>query len=397
MIQTLATDFDVKPGSGADTHVTAAVRLILIVDDDDRLGQALIAGLEAAGYRALFSNNVDAALASARTELPDLVLCDINMPGKSGLRLLEELRGDPELANCPFVFMTGNPRYAEPRASMDLGADDFLLKPFSMDALVACVSARLRRSAISGHDEMVLVKDLRAGLRRALPHEFFTPLTGIIGFAEMLQQEGDLMKPEECRDALQNILHGGRRLQRTLRNYIYAVDRFSPDSASPFPVLGAESVAQFIRQGAMAAAERHNRVADLQLDITGGALAASAREISLLVEELTDNAFSFSRPKSAVQVHARCGETELEITVSDRGRGMTRQQLKALGLFRQFERSKYEQQGLGVGLFIVQQAVRRLGGRLRFESTKECGTTCQAFVPVARDGPPPQHGTPVVF
>jgi signal transduction histidine kinase len=397
MSHTLTTDFGTRSGFESGTHVNAAVRLIQIVDDDAKLGRALAAGLESAGFRTLTSTSVDAALADARREFPDLVLCDINMPGKSGLQLLEEVRHDPELANCPFVFMTGNPRYAEPRASMDLGADDFLLKPFTMEALVACVSARLRRSDISGHDEIALVKDLRAGLRRALPHEFFTPLTGIIGFAEMLQQEGDVMKPDECREALRSILHGGRRLHRTLRNYIYAVDRFSPDSAAPFPVLGAASVVLLIKQGALAAAERHERTGDLRLDLTGAELSGSAREISLLVEELTDNAFSFSRPGTPVEVQTRRAGAEMVITVADHGRGMTRQQLKALRLFRQFERSKYEQQGLGVGLFIVQQAVRRLGGRLQFESTKESGTTCQAFLPVAREGPPPEHGQPAVF
>ena len=369
----------------ASTHVGGEIRLIHIIDDDEKIGAALSAGLEAHGFRTTFSQTAAAGLAAAHQQYPDLILCDINMPGKNGHEMLEDLRRDEALANCPFVFMTGNPLFSQPRTGMDLGADDFLLKPFSLDTLVACINARLKRSDISGQGEAALVKSLRDGLRRGLPHEFFTPLTGIIGFAEMLEQEGDLMKPEECREALRNILLSGRRLQRTLRNYIYAVDRLAPDSVSPFPVLSALSVTQLFQQGARAAAERHQRAVDLALEINATPIAGSAHELSLMVEELVDNAFSFSRPRTIVRVQATRVEDELHVTVTDSGRGMTRQQLKSLGLFRQFERQKYEQQGLGVGLFIAHQAVRRTGGLMRFESVKDVGTTCHVILPVAQE------------
>jgi two-component system, sensor histidine kinase and response regulator len=378
-------------GRGTDTasnHVGGEIRLIHIIDDDAEIGAALSAGLESHGFRTTFSQTAAAGLAAAHQQYPDLILCDINMPGKNGHQMLEELRRDETLANCPFVFMTGNPLFSHPRLGMDLGADDFLLKPFSLGTLVACVTARLKRGEISGQGEAALVKSLRDGLRRGLPHEFFTPLTGIIGFAEMLEQEGDLMKPEECREALRNILLSSRRLQRTLRNYIYAVDRLAPDSVAPFPVLAAKSVTQLFSQGARAAAERHQRAADLTLEIKGAPIAGSAHELSLMVEELADNAFSFSRPRTIVRVQAAQVENELHVTVTDSGRGMTRQQLKSLGLFRQFDRKIYEQQGLGVGLFIAQQAVRRTGGLMRFESVKDVGTTCHVILPVAREESP---------
>ncbi|MEJ1971994.1 MAG: hybrid sensor histidine kinase/response regulator [Lacunisphaera sp.] len=369
----------------SSTHVDGSIPLIHLIDDDAEIGAALSAGLEAHGFRTTFSQSAAAGLAAARRQYPDLILCDINMPGKNGREMLEELRRDEDLANCPFVFMTGNPLFAQPRKGMDLGADDFLLKPFSLETLVACVNARLKRSGISGQGEAALVKSLRDGLRRGLPHEFFTPLTGIIGFAEMLEQEGDLMKPEECREALRNILLSGRRLQRTLRNYIYAIDRLAPDSASPFPVLSASSVAQLFQQAARAAAERHQRGADLALEVAGAPILGSAHELTLMIEELADNAFSFSRPRSIVRIRAARVENELHVSVTDSGRGMSRQQLKNLGLFRQFERQKYEQQGLGVGLFIAQQAVRRTGGLLRFESVKDVGTTCHIILPIASE------------
>lgn len=369
------------------THVDDAVRVVHIIDDDAALGAALSAGLAAHGFRTTFSSSADSGWTAAHRQYPDLILCDINMPGKNGHRLLDEIRRDDDLGSCPFVFMTGNPVYAQPRAAMDLGADDFLLKPFTLETLVSCVTARLRRSEICGHSEALLVKKLKESLRLGLPHEFFTPLTGIMGFAEMLVEDGDVMKPEETKEALNNILLSGRRLQRTLRNYLYALDRLAPDSETPFPVLSAISVTELLKRGAQAAAERHSRRDDLVLDIVGEPIAGGAHELTLLVEELTDNAFSFSRPRSIVRVRAGRVGQEYHLMVSDGGRGMTRLQIKNLGLFRQFERGKYEQQGLGVGLFIVQQVLRRFGGKLHFESIKDIGTTCHVILPIAAEPP----------
>lgn len=364
------------------THVDAAQRWVHIIDDDAALAQALAAGLEAHGYRATVSCSVDTAWTAAREHLPDLILCDINMPGKNGYRFLDEVRQDPELANCPFVFMTGNPSFAQPRVAMNRGADDFLLKPFTLEALLSCVAARLQRSSISGQQESSLVIELRNSLHRGLSHEFFTPLTGIIGFAEMLEQEGHTMKPEEVRQGLHNILQSGRRLHRTLRNYLYSLDRLRPDSLTPFPVLSAPSVVQLVQQGALLSAERHERRKDLVMELTGATLQISAQELPLLAEELVENALVYSKPGSAVKVGAQRVGSEWQLTVQDAGRGMTRQQVKNLGFFRQFERTKYQQPGLGVGLFIVQQILRRNGGRMQVTSTPGVGTTCQVLLPI---------------
>jgi two-component system sensor histidine kinase/response regulator len=372
------------------TQVGAAARWVHIIDDDPALGNALAAGLKAHGYRTTFSASADTAWTAVHEKLPDLILCDINMPGKNGYRFLEEVRGDTELSNCPFVFMTGNPMFAQPRAAMDRGADDFLLKPFTLDALVACVSARLRRSEIAGQNEAALIRELRNSLHRGLSHEFFTPLAGIIGYAEMLEQDGDSLGDAEVRGGLRNIMLSSRRLHRTLRNYLYALDRLGPDSFAPFPVLAPATLVQLVQQGAFLAAERHARKSDLMLDVSGATIQAGAQEIPILVEELVENALAFSRPGSSVKVKSQRIGAEWRLTVEDSGRGMTRQQLKNLGLFRQFERDKFQQPGLGVGLFIVRQILRRNQGRLQIESTPGAGTTCEVTMAVAgpvRPGP----------
>jgi signal transduction histidine kinase len=369
----------------------AAMHSIHIIDDDAPLGAALTAGLEAFGYRTVFSTSATTGWTMAHNQPPDLILCDINMPGKNGHRFLGEIRADPALANCQFVFMTGNSVYAHPRAGMDLGADDFLLKPFTLEALVSCVAARLKRHEISRQRDATIISELRASLHKWMPHEFFTPLTGIIGFAEMLDQDHASMPPQEAREAVQCILQSAQRLHRTLRNYLFTLDRLNPDSDAPFPVLSTETVHRLLARGIEETAARHaDRRADLHLDIAATPLSAGSQELPLLVEELVDNAFNFSARGTPIKVTVRRKGAFLELTVKDAGRGMTPQQLKALGVFQQFERPTFEQQGLGLGLFIVRQIIRRLGGQLHINSLPGKGTTCIAALPVfAEPGPKP--------
>lgn len=355
---------------------------IQIIDDDAPLGAALSAGLESRGFQTTFSTNATEAWTTAHSLHPDLILCDINMPGKNGHRLLKEIRGDPALSNCQFVFMTGNPLFAHPRKGMDLGADDFLLKPFTLEALVTCITARFHRREISQQGEASLINQLRTNLKRSLPHEFFTPLNGIMGYTELLEQDINLMKPDEIADALGNVMLSGRRLHRTLRNYLFTLDRLDTDSDTPFPVISGDSVLQLLEQGIMAAAKRHRRKVDLRLALTGAPLCASPRELSILIEELVDNAFSFSAAGTPVRIESQRQGADLEVIVTDQGRGLSAAQLKALGAFRQFERDKFEQQGLGLGLFMIRQILRRMEGSLEIESTVGRGTVCRVRLPV---------------
>lgn len=393
--QTSSARLGQNPGNAADQADMAGAKYsIHIIDDDALLGATLAAGLEAGGYQTVISTNAAVGWIAAHSQQPDLILCDIHMPEKNGHRFLQEIRADPTLANCQIVLMTGNSAFAHPRTGMDLGADDFLLKPFTLDTLLSCVAARLRRKEIiQQQQEAAVISELRASLHKWMPHEFFTPLNGILGFAEILDQEFDFMDPVKVRDALHDILNSGQRLHRTLRNYLFTLDRLNPDSATPFPILSTVSVGQLIEGGARAALARHKlREKDFTLELAATPLLARAQELALMVEELTENAFSFSKPGTPVRVTAQRVGADLQLMVSDAGRGLTPQQLKFFSAFRQFERTKFEQQGLGLGLFIVRQIIRRLDGQLHIHSLHGRGTTCTVTLPVCAEPGSPDTG-----
>jgi DNA-binding NarL/FixJ family response regulator len=121
------------------------VEKILVIDDDPRMRKQVIALLADEGYAAIEARNGREGVASAGREMPDLIVCDITMPEMNGHRVLQTLREDHGTAHIPFVFLTGWSEKEDLRTGMNLGADDYLIKPVEPAELLAAVRARLRR------------------------------------------------------------------------------------------------------------------------------------------------------------------------------------------------------------------------------------------------------------
>ena len=115
------------------------MKTILLIDDDQQLRAMFGLALRKNGYHVIEADSGVAGLAMARQHLPDLILSDIHMPGGDGSTLLRDIRHDPELRSRQVVLMTGRPDLVTPRKGMEEGADDFLVKPVSLDALRSCV------------------------------------------------------------------------------------------------------------------------------------------------------------------------------------------------------------------------------------------------------------------
>jgi DNA-binding response OmpR family regulator len=115
---------------------------ILIVDDDALLRRSLAFNLENAGYQVSAASSAEDALAMLRAHTPDLILLDIGLPGMDGL---EALRAFQAVAHTPIIFLTARRRELDQIFGLELGADDYVTKPFDLDVLLARVKAVLRR------------------------------------------------------------------------------------------------------------------------------------------------------------------------------------------------------------------------------------------------------------
>lgn len=118
---------------------------ILVVDDDALMRRSVTASLEQAGFVAQSAPNAEDALLLLQTKRPNLVLLDIGLPGMDGLDALRQIR--TQSPTTPVIFVTARRRELDEVVGLELGADDYITKPFDMDVLLAHIRAVLRRAA----------------------------------------------------------------------------------------------------------------------------------------------------------------------------------------------------------------------------------------------------------
>ena len=122
------------------------VQRILVVDDDRGIVRLVRAYLEQNGYEVLVAYDGETALHILRRERPDLVLLDLMLPGRDGLDVTRVVRGDSGLAAMPIIMLTARVEDHDKIVGLELGADDYVTKPFNPSEVVARVRAVLRRT-----------------------------------------------------------------------------------------------------------------------------------------------------------------------------------------------------------------------------------------------------------
>ncbi len=120
---------------------------ILVIEDDSVTRNLYLKGLEAKGFDMIGAQNGRVGIQQAQKDVPDLVICDITMPDMDGYSVLTTLRQDPLTAIIPFIFLTGSSTRADIRKAMELGADDYLTKPSTLDELLRAIATRLEKQA----------------------------------------------------------------------------------------------------------------------------------------------------------------------------------------------------------------------------------------------------------
>ena len=357
------------------------MKTILLIDDEEEVRTTFGMALRRNGYHVIEADTGPAGLAMARQHLPDLILSDIHMPGGDGSSLLRDIRHDPELRARQVVLMTGKPEQVTPRKGMEEGADDFLVKPVSMESLLGCVEARFSRASINWRVEDKMLKNLRASVPSNLPHEFFTPMAGIIGLMEILESGYSTFTPEEVQSIHRDVHNSALRLNRTLRNYLLILDLQTAPSEETIKPLSPSEIETAILAGVADALRLNDRRKDLTVRIQPGPVLVKLADLSRMVEELVDNACKFSRQGSPIVVEL---SSDGRLTVMDQGRGMTAEQISRIGAFQQFDRHQFEQQGLGLGLVLAQKLAVQC--KAEFSMSSEPGTGTQVQIAFLTDG-----------
>jgi two-component system, sensor histidine kinase and response regulator len=361
------------------------MKKVLVIDDSPEIRLIIEETLGMFGFATVSAEDGETGVSLARRESPDLIICDVNMPKMDGFETLSKLREVEMTASIPFMFLSGAVDRPQIRRGMEMGADDYLTKPFTPTELLAAVNARLEKQKEIQRQSEKKLDELRGKMTLALPHELRTPLNGIMGLANILMEDHTTLGPEDIYDNARFIHDSALRLHRLIENFLaYAQIELASKDPGSMIASAAASVTPAdptVSVTAREVADRYGRAGELELSIGAGAVAALQDNFRKIIEELVDNAFKFSAPGSRVRVHGALSGVNYVVRITDHGRGMTPQQIAAVAPHVQFEREKYEQQGAGLGLTIAQRLTELNGGQFSIESAPDVETTAIVFFP----------------
>lgn len=365
--------------SATPNYTTAkGQKRVLVIDDTQEIRMIITESLNIYGFETLSAEDGETGIRVAQDRLPDLIICDINMPRVDGYETLKAIRQHEPTSTIPFIFLSGATERPNVRKGMELGADDYLTKPFTHKELMAAVNTRLEKQAELQRQSDKKLDELRGNITMALPHELRTPLNGIMGLANILIEDYATLPPEEVLESARYIHESAMRLHRLIENFlVYSQIELMGSESKRIEISNLSApieVHRIVTDICQSVAARHRRESDLMLDVHEGKLLIPGDNFKKIVEELVDNAFKFSEAGKPVMVATELRDHNFRILVGDKGRGMTAEQISKIAPHTQFERKTFEQQGAGLGLIIAKRLTELLGGTMRIESKPGQGT-----------------------
>ncbi len=372
------------PEPGDDGAVTPlpfanSSKKVLVIDDTADVRFIIAETLNVFGFTAIVAEDGLSGIQLAQEQLPDLIICDINMPNMDGYATLTAMRQHDATATIPFIFLSGESDKIKQRKGMELGADDYLTKPFTHKELLGAVNTRLEKQAEVQRQSNKKLDELRGNITLALPHELRTPLNGILGLAGIMIEDHATMPPEEVLESALFIQESAQRLHRLIENFlVFSQLELMASEAQKIELSNSLAPAQaqdLLPDIAAKVAARFKREADLQLRVTPAGVLIPPENLAKIAEELMDNAFKFSVAGQPVRVDCGIVNHTFQLSVTDQGRGLTAEQISKIAPHTQFDRKTYEQQGAGLGLTIARRLTELLGGRMAIESKPGAGTT----------------------
>jgi two-component system sensor histidine kinase/response regulator len=354
---------------------------ILIVDDDHNLVEDVTDMLTGAGYQVEVAYSGRQGLQIVNQTPVDLIVSDVMMPEMSGFAFCKAVRANPAWANIPFIFLTAKTQQKDIRLGRQLGADDYLGKPFEIEDLLIAVETRLRRV----QQIQEAVEDQWRWMKRQfvdiLGHELNTPLTYVYTYSKLLDENGPDVSADDLAVALCGIRKGADRLERLVRDMLLLIRLDSGVAAHEYALSETRAsltklVANVLRKQ-REHAEQHN--IELRNRVPASLwVQCSPDFLEDIVSRLVDNAVKFTPcPGGVVVVSASpTPEGMVEVSVSDTGVGIADHQIDSLfERFSQIDRKQWQQPGVGLGLAIARQLVELHGGQIRVESQPGEGST----------------------
>jgi two-component system, sensor histidine kinase and response regulator len=382
--------FDSKAYSPAQ-KVTKPVATVLVVEDDSHLRSSIKDILELEAYLVLTAQHGQHALDILRNEAnptPDLIVSDIMMPFMDGIEFLKELREEARWVSIPFIFLTARTEKADRHKGLMMGVEHYLEKPFDADDLLVTVASRLRRAEDLRRAKMGEISNVKKDILTILNHEFRTPLTLVVAYAEMLKDfQSQDMKDGELLSFLKGVNSGAARLRRLIENFILLVELESGDVFKTYawrkrPVGDLKPILMSAHGQIFDHETKHTCTFEFEDNLPE--VVCDPEFIGMAARELLDNAVKFSTPEQPIMLGIKAtDDNKICIWVKDQGRGIPEDEWENIWkTFYQINREKLEDQGAGSGLAIVRGIVDLHQGHKEVVSQEGEGSTISLYFPL---------------
>ncbi len=341
---------------------------ILLIDDEKKLLLGLEAVMRRAGFTVYSTTSGTEGLSLAQTIHPDAIICDVMMPPPNGFEIKRKLAVDAATANIPFIFLTARTFSADKIAGLNLGADDYITKPFNIEELLARLRATLRRNELgrqSGLKEAGQAFDkLRDTISSNLAHEMRTPLNIIMASLELALREKYNTNSDDMRWYLDNIQVNTQKLTMLVTDLLILndIDQHKTNKFRKKVDLQYHFMDPIKRLQARWSEKGINTNVYIEPDTV---IYAPEVEFSHMVAHLADNAFKFSPDGRVINIELRKNGTGgCKLTIQDEGEGIPLElREKVFERFYQVHQGDTRQYpGLGLGLTISRAVAEAVGG-----------------------------------
>jgi two-component system sensor histidine kinase/response regulator len=369
------------------------MKKILVIEDEKILREEVIEWLTLEDYEAVGAEGGMAGIETTFRFLPDLIICDITMPRLDGHGVLLELRSNLATADIPFIFMTARASYEDIRTGMDMGADDYITKPFSRMELLQAVQTRLEKKGIQQEQQQQKIEQwqeafqqeheqvqLKARLVAMFSHDFRNPLASIMSCNSLMMKYADRLDENQRLKHMNRIDASVRQLVQMLDDMLVVSQMETGNlDFKPEPLNIEDFLRKIVEEFQTIYDETYPLVFESQFNDT---IMADSRLLRQIATNLISNAIKYSPQGSVVDILLKHHDGQFLLSVRDYGIGIP--EVEQASLFNAFHRASNvgEVRGTGLGLAIVKQAAELHGGSVQLESHLGEGTIVTVTIPI---------------
>ena len=361
------------------------MKKILVVEDNELLRENIVEILELEGFEVSEAEDGNHGIKAALELKPDLIISDVNMPGKDGFEMLEELRTYAETKITPFIFLTVKNTMRDLRDGMSLGADDYITKPFDMEDLISAVKKRLSMRKEIVAKEVDKYDKLKESVGTVINSVIDEPLKSIERLASILQTEAHSLKAADVSEISKILCQSAGRLRNEITHILFyqkaAILKDRPDELEKYKHQVSKNVAEPLKKVSEKVADEFKRTQDLQVMLADNDLQVPEEFLTYITKELVDNAFKYSPKNTLVKVTGINDNGTYNLIVQDAGIGFPK---KSLDDFQPYIRSREDQiKGLGLSLYNIKNLVELFNGKISVSSEEGVGTSFNLILPKA--------------